>query len=748
MAPDEARGSCDESVPDEASLSSQAARRRQIRVYYSNTVVLRLLLAAAGLAAAAWALIHPGFRDAEGVATAAVCLPVSVGAALTLLAAAWKGPWRRAAAWFALALAGQAAALQMIDAGIRLHYQHYRPLGWLLANRPWLLAFAALQAVAVLVGWRSRLRPVLRWLRRRFRLWRIAALALLFWLPAAAVSEDVRFYIAELVFAALLQTIALLNIVLVAWSLPETGLAALGSRLAGSFGRSLGAPSGGYRLALAAALWVAFVAAALSWFAYERHPHIPDEVVYLLHARYFAEGKPWLPPPPVPAAFDIDLMDLERERWFSPVPPGWPAVLAVGVLAGAPWLVNPLLAGLNMLLAFALLSALYDRRTAHLSLLLLACSPWHVFMAMNFMTHTLTLTLALAAALAVVGAVRSGRPAWAIVAGLGAAAAGLVRPLEGFTLGCLLALWLLVAWQNLRQKFAALAAFAAGGFLLGVPALAYNRLLTGKALVFPIMAYTDKYYGPNSNALGFGPDRGLGWAIDPNPGHSPFDALVNANLNAFSINIELFGWGTGSLWLAALYLLSGRLRRPDWLMLGLCGAIFGVHFFYYFSGGPDFGARYWYLMLIPLVVFTAGGVARLQGLLPEAGGRILAGLAALCAMALVNYFPWRAVDKYHHYEQMRPDVRELARKLDFGPSLVLVRGDRHPDYASAAAYNPLDLRAPAPIYVWDRNPEVRRRVIEAYRDRKIWILEGPTRTGAGYRVVAGPLAAEAALALP
>mgnify|MGYP003920071063 CR=1 FL=1 len=723
-------------------------RLTAVCVYYSNTVVLRTLLAAAALAAAAWGLTYPGFRDAERIATGELCLPLSAAAALALLALAWNGPWRRAACWWALALVGQAAALQMIDAGIRLHYQHYRPLDWLLAHRPWLLGFAAVQAGVVVAGWRSHFRPALGWLVRHFRLWQLAVVALLFWLTAATVSEDIGFYVAELVFAAALQTIALLNVILAVRSLPEEGCAAAGSRwvygLDGE-GRATARPD---RFALASAVWVTALAALLNWFSYERHPHIPDEVVYLLHARYFAAGKLTLPPPPVPAAFDIDLMDLDSGRWFSPVPPGWPAVLALGVLAGAPWLVNPLLAGLNMLLANALLTVLYERRTARISLLLLACSPWHVFMAMNFMTHTLTLTLALAAGLAVVGAVGSGKPGWALAAGLGAAAAGLVRPLEGFTLGCLLALWLMLSRQSLRLKFASLAAFAAGALMLGAPALAYNRLLTGDPLKFPIMAYTDKHYGPNSNALGFGPDRGLGWAIDPNPGHSPFDALVNANLNAFSVNIELFGWSTGSLWLAALFLVSGRLRRADWPMLVLCAAVFGVHFFYYFSGGPDFGARYWYLMLVPLVAFTAGGLRRLQELLPNAEARLQAGLVALCAMALVNYFPWRAIDKYHHYEQMRPDVRELAKQLDFGPSLVLIRGARHPDYASAAAYNPLDLRAPAPIYAWDRNSEVRREVIEAYRDRRVWILEGPTRTGAGYRVVTGPLSAEEALALP
>lgn len=693
----------------------------------------------------AWAVIDPRLRDAEGIPTGAICLPISLAAALLILGAAWRSPWRRAAAWFALALAGQAVALQMIDAGTRLHYQHYRPLGWLAAHRPWLLVFAGFQVVTVAAGWRGRWRPAWRWLRRNFRWWQLGLVAAVFTLTAATVSEDVRFYAAELVFAALLQTVNLGNIVLVGWSLPAGALAALGNRLANWFGGSAPARRGPDRFALVAALWVTAAAALLSWFSYERHPHIPDEVVCLLHARYFAAGKPWLLPPPAPAAFEIDQMYLEPARWFCPVPPGWPATLALGVLAGAPWLVNPILAGINTLLAFLLLDRLYGRSTARLGLLLLAASPWHVLMAMNFMTHTVSFTWALMAGNAAALAGERGRARWAALSGLAVGGAGMVRPLEGFTLGCVIALALLVVARPIARKIALLAAYGAGGLILTVPHLYYNRLLTGDPLKFPIMAYFDKYYGPDSNALGFGPNRGLGWAIDPNPGHSPLDALINANLNAFSINIELFGWAAGSIALAALFLVAGRLRRADGWMLGLCGAVFIAHFFYYFSGGPDFGARYWYLMLIPCVVFTLGGLdllsTRLESDFPGSGSRPVVAVMALCAMSLVNYIPWRAVDKYHHYEQMRPDVRSLAKQRNFGRSLVLVQGQRHPDYASAAAYNPLDLMADAPIYAWDRSPEVRRQVLEVYKDRPVWILEGPTRTGAGFRVKTGPLAA-------
>ncbi|HET9532885.1 MAG TPA: hypothetical protein VFQ92_21195, partial [Blastocatellia bacterium] len=68
------------------------------------------------------------------------------------------------------------------------------------------------------------------------------------------------------------------------------------------------------------------------------------------------------------------------------------------------------------------------------------------------------------------------------------------------------------------------------------------------------------------------------------------------------------------------------------------------------------------------------------------------------------------------------------------------------DYASAAIYNPLDLRADAPIYAWDESPEVRSQVLEAYRDRPVWIVDGHSITGRGFEVVKGPLSAQELIA--
>jgi len=290
---------------------------------------------------------------------------------------------------------------------------------------------------------------------------------------------------------------------------------------------------------------------------------------------------------------------------------------------------------------------------------------------------------------------------------------------------------------------AGLAILGATAMLGGGVTFVYNQALTGSATKFPIMAYADSIYGPGRNAIGFGADKGLGWSgLDPFPGHSLFEAGINTNLNAFAVNVELFGWATGSLWLIWALILVGRLKRQDiWLIVTIL-VIVVVHAFYWFSGGPDFGSRYWFLVIIPAIGLTARGVIVLEnrcGSGPRPNRGPILAIASLVVMSATLFFPWRAVDKYIDYRGMRPDIRRLARSHGFGVSVVLIRGNRHPDYDSAAVYNPLDLTAQETIYVWDRDESARKAIAEAYHDRSVWIVDGPTRSGAGYEVVAGPI---------
>jgi hypothetical protein len=64
-----------------------------------------------------WVFSDPRFRDVEGFLDGKFCLPFSVGIGLIILGLGIAGRFRKSTLWFALALVGQAAALQMIKAG-------------------------------------------------------------------------------------------------------------------------------------------------------------------------------------------------------------------------------------------------------------------------------------------------------------------------------------------------------------------------------------------------------------------------------------------------------------------------------------------------------------------------------------------------------------------------------------------------------------------------------------------------------
>lgn len=674
-------------------------------------------------------------RDSQGVVSGAICLPLAVAFGVAATGLSHRRPWAAAARWTALLAAGFAATLQWMDAGPAIHYQHYRPWLTIVTEHPLTAALFALQTALTASAFWKRRRSVTALLHAVQLNWRVAVVAAIGLGTLVAASRDILLFAQELTLAILVQTVHLATLILAVSALPpET------SRwIAGYFEpRPQSGSRGLDRFAWTAATLVALAAAGLNYFVYERHPHVPDEVSYLYQARYFAEGKLSAPAPPASDAFNVDLMTYERDRWFSPFPPGWPMALAIGVRFGFAWLVNPLLAGISVLLAYLFFQELLTRGEARLGVVLLVCSPWHLFMAMSFMSHTFTLACALLAALGIARSSRTGSIGWALAAGLATGQISLIRPLDAAILGVALGLWA-IGVGGKRLRLPALAAFGIATAAIGALSLPYNRALTGDPSLAPVMDYFNRYYAKGVNDLGFGPSRGLPWAFDPFPGHSPLDAIVNANLNAASINWELFGWPAGSL-LFVLIAGCARVRqRVDYLMAAVIALDIGLFSLYWFAGGPDFGARYWFLTLIPCVVLTLRGHFAAERLAGIGQGRATAAVLVLCALAVWIYVPWRAADKYSGYLNMRSDVRTIAETGKFNGALVLVRGRRHPDYASAAIYNSLDFGSGSAVYAWDKDMAARREARRAFPNRPVWILEGPTITNSGYRIAAGPL---------
>ncbi len=691
----------------------------------------------------------PVFRNTEGFLDPSVCLLFSVSGALFILLLGWKTPMYRPAKWFALVILGQGISLQLIDAGPTIHYQHYSPINGVSSGREViLLVLLAFQGSIVICSLRKHLGKIINWIVGRLGLVRSIILLTAFVVVGAFPSRVLPEYGIELVLSGLVALIQLGSLIMGIIAIPQSYYSKWGEWInqvlnepdnrRGFFGINFD------RLAIGCAVWTTTVATLLVVFSYDMHPHVPDEVAYIYQAKYFSEGSLSVPAPPVPEATEVYLIDCDQQRCISTVPPGWPAMLAVGEKLGLPWMVNPVLAGINVLLLFSLLSNLYDRRMSRLGVLLVAASPWYLLISMSFMTHTFSLTCALVSALSVVKMYQGKTFLWGVLAGLAIGILSLNRPLEGVMVAVVLGLATLFI-PGKRFRLGPVMILGISTLSIAVLVFPYNEAMTGDPFKFPIMEYADKVLGPGVNSLGFGADKGISWGgLDPFPGHGLPDVVVNAMLNIVAMNIEMFGWSVGSLLLIIFMLLSrtpGRYINADKWMLFFLFIIFAMQSLYWFSGGPDFGARYYYLAVIPLIALTVQAVSWLGKTISDSeqfscDGSVLVivGIFILSFSAMVNFLPWRAIDKYHNYRGMRSDIRNLIDENNFGRSLILINGKSHPDLDSAIIYSTIDPYANGPVIVWNRNSEVKKSLLKAYPDRKVWVVDGPSITGSGYKL--------------
>lgn len=482
----------------------------------------------------------------------------------------------------------------------------------------------------------------------------------------------------------------------------------------------------------------------LAYGVMEGTPHISDGVSHLFQAKYLSAGNLYLPAPPDALAFDFEKFHNDGLKFWAYGFPGWPATLGIGVLLGLPWLVNPVLAGITVLLTHSLVSRLYGRKLAHVVVLLLAVSPWFLFMSTSFMSHTLTVVWTLIALNAVLKVRDGDSVLWGVVGGGALGGLLLTRPFEAVLVGGALGLWILL--QNPRQAFKPIVGMAVGGLLIGSLLFVYNNTITGSPLLTPHQVMTDARYYPGADRLGFGEEVGAyGWRhLDPLSGHGPIDVVLNAHMNFYMSNVELLGWAFGSVGFVALLLIWRRVSRQDWLMLLIIGGVIAGHSLFWFSGGPDFGARYWYQILIPLIVLTARGVQEVQKRWVESGGSI-AGVSRIGAfvvvaslLAMVTFMPWRTVEKYHNYRGMNSVVADFVDAENFENGLVFVRESTAQDYPRALLLNSPQLDDGDTIFARDLGHESRATLMSYYAGRTAWIV-GPAYPDGPYVVIEGPL---------
>lgn len=394
-------------------------------------------------------------------------------------------------------------------------------------------------------------------------------------------------------------------------------------------------------------------------------PLLIDEIIQVWQARVLAGGRLWLPLPELPEFTSaMHLVDHEGRR-FGQFPMGGPAMLALGSLVRAEWLVGPVFGAASAALAWQLFRRIEPRPGVALgAALVLALAPFTVFMSGSHMNHVTTLTWLLVAMVGLAGATGSDRPRLrhGLLAGLGLGMAATIRPVDAAAFALPAGLWL--AHQAWRTRSPA--AFLASGVGVALPLgllLAANAATTGDPLRF---AYT----------VLWGTSHDLGFHATPwGEVHSPLRGLELINLYLLRLQQSFLELPVPSLLPAGLALVLARgVSAFDRYLLASAGLLGGLYFAYWHDGF-FLGPRFLYPLGPMLALWTAralpAATAAVRGELLRRA-TVFAALACL-PLALVNAATIRARQYQSGLLTMRFDADAAARAAGVRDAIVLVR---------------------------------------------------------------------------
>ncbi len=420
------------------------------------------------------------------------------------------------------------------------------------------------------------------------------------------------------------------------------------------------------------AAWTGAIAAVglalYAWIARELfagRPLLIDEIIQVFQARVLASGHLWIPAAPHQEFFSSLHLVEQEGRVYGQFPMGGPAMLALGSLAGAEWLVDPVFAALTVVTFGALLLRLEPRSGVRLgALLILALSPFAAFMSGSHMNHVTALFWIVLGmlGLARVTAAGSGRFRDGLLTGLGFGLAATIRPVDSMAFAAPAGLWLLA--RAIKQG--RVAALLGAGLGLAIPVLLLcwaNRYTTGAPFLF---GYT----------VLWGRAHDLGFHATPwGPVHTPARGLELINLYFLRLQTYFLEAAAPALIpMAAALALTRRFRAFDRYLLGASLLLAGLYAAYWHDGFY-LGPRFMYPLLPVLALWTARFLPALR---ESFGSGLLfrsATFAAIIALVLgaAASLPVRARQYRTGMISLRWDPDRAAEAAGVRNALVLVR---------------------------------------------------------------------------
>lgn len=360
--------------------------------------------------------------------------------------------------------------------------------------------------------------------------------------------------------------------------------------------RVLLAPSARTFALLAGALTCA-LSVYFGWRVFGLQPVVGDEFSQRWQAHLLANGHLYARAEPRPEFFStVETLEVDG-RWFAQFPIGGPALLALGLLAHAVWLLNPVLAGIAAIALFDFTRHAVDDVTARVSALLLALCPFVLFMAGSQMNHMATLA-SISVALAGLSrwhasetASRANRTAAVIGACLGIAAT--IRPFDAAVVAAVIGVFQLRYIRMQSWRVRSLVVQVVAGAVPVLLLLAVNRATVGHAFSFAYDVLNGPEHRPgfHNTPLGFE--------------HTPLRGLYMASAYLMKLDVGLFAWPVPAVLVVVIALLAiARATRWDGVLLAILTG-FVVGYAVYWSESYFVGPRFLFTAAPILVLYTA-----------------------------------------------------------------------------------------------------------------------------------------------